>query len=203
MQLELNAQLLESLGLNPSGNYQVVPVVEHHTVGIAPGATVATDYTLFPNQTPNNYITTQFPNDNAYVFTELQMRSDAQFAALGGASTAQTQDWFERYSRLQIKQDTVDIMDLAFYEAGVANRYLEDDTLVTDARDYDFYTLPTSLLIGVREQVRFSFRPAPGGLTLRSSQAGANPFLYQYDGTNSAFFTLVQVKLRGAKIIAR
>jgi hypothetical protein len=205
MNLEITPALLSSLKLNPNGEYQVLPVVEHCVIAVAPGGTVATSYTAFSNTTrlPEAYQSTIFPNDNAYIFSEIQMRSDAVFAALGTSSTQQTQDYFERRSRLVIKQDTTLLLSLSMYEASVAQRYTEDTTLVTAAREYDFYSLPTPLQLAVRDNVRFQFDPAGGGLQLAASTSGANPYLYQYDGTNSSFYTLLELKLKGVQLIPR
>ena len=204
----INDQVLNKLGLNPEGEYQVIPKVVHDVLPIKVNTALQSSYDMFTGSTTDRsnarrFVSDSFPNDNAFIFNDLSFYSDLLAAVLGSASTRQTQEYFRHYTNLVVFQDTTELMrfNLADYQNLATG--MEDATLITRLDEWKWHQLAFPFMIGKREQLRFDLQIAPGGLTSANISAEV-PYINSVfnDGT-SVGFTVLEARFRGVMLVQR
>lgn len=207
MTVELNEETLRRLKLDPNFSYQYEPVTIQRIVPIKRNIVVKSNYELFERSSDNGnsaMLSTEFPNDNAYILSRISVTTNAQFNAVGIASTLQVQDYFRRQSNVIFYEGNTELFRVNMYEFGDVRSYYEDSQLIVTPREGDdFISLAAPLFIGVREQFRGVFATPKTQLTAANPAANM-PFLDGVDEAgNSDYFTLLNLRMRGVKVIAQ
>lgn len=207
MNLEINNDVLVKLGLDPDREHQIIPTTVRDIVIAKVNTALEGSYDLFTDGSQNRsnsrlYVPEKFPNDNAFILTDLSFHHDARFQALGNASTLQTEEYFRRYSFLRLSQDNSELMSFNYEEYSRINRAVEDGSYLTGIKEWPWVGMPHPLYIGKREQIRFSFEPAPG-LTTQNIAADIPYLRTAFNDNTSSGFTVFEVKMRGVKFVQR
>lgn len=207
MNLEINNDTLVKLGLDPEREHQILPTTIRDFVIAKVNTALEGSYELFTDGSQNRsnsrlYVPDKFPNDNAFILTDVSFYHDARFQPLGSANALQTEEYFRRYSFLRISQDNSELMNFNYEEYGRINRAFEDGSPLTALKDWPWGNMPYPLYIGKREQIRFSFEPAPG-LTTQNIAADIPYLRSAFNDNTSVGFTVFEVKMRGVKFVQR
>ncbi|HCN05231.1 MAG TPA: hypothetical protein DIS79_06385 [Bacteroidetes bacterium] len=207
MTIELNADTLRRLKLDPNFDYQYEPITVTRIIPIRRSMQTKSSYSLFLRSTDNGnqaMLSQEFPNDNAYIFSRISATTNAQFNAVGTASSQQIQDYFRRQSRVVFYEGNTELFSANLYEYGDVRSYYDDSQLIVTPREGDdMIALSTPLFVGVRDQFRGEFF-TPKTLLTTTNPAGNMPYLDQVDDANNTdYFTLLNLRMRGVKVIAQ